>query len=80
MFFTAPAILLKPTFLCMLIAQERKMKMCVSHLDPPANGQAVIFLTGLLEVFISEYQFWQQYRTTLSVIKPSMWSKDRKQT
>ena len=25
-----------------------------SHLDPPANGQAVIYLTGLLEVFISE--------------------------
>ena len=25
-----------------------------SHLDPPANGQAVIHLTGLLEVFISE--------------------------
>ena len=25
-----------------------------SHLDPPANGQAVIFLTGLLEVFYSE--------------------------
>ena len=25
-----------------------------SILDPPANGQAVIFLTGLLEVFISE--------------------------
>ena len=24
------------------------------HLDPPANGQAVIYLTGLLEVFISE--------------------------
>ena len=28
--------------------------ICVSHLDPPANGQAVIHLTGLLEVFISE--------------------------
>ena len=27
---------------------------CVSHLDPPANGQAVIYLTGLLQVFISE--------------------------
>ena len=26
----------------------------ICHLDPPANGQAVIFLTGLLEVFISE--------------------------
>ena len=26
----------------------------ISHLDPPANGQAVIHLTGLLEVFISE--------------------------
>ena len=26
----------------------------ISHLDPPANGQAVIYLTGLLEVFISE--------------------------
>ena len=52
-----------------------------SHLNPPANGQAVVFLTGLLEVFISEISlFWQQYRTTLSVIKPSMWSKDRKQT
>ena len=25
-----------------------------SHLDPPANGQAVIFLKGLLEVFYSE--------------------------
>ena len=25
-----------------------------SHLDPPANGQAIIYLTGLLEVFISE--------------------------
>ena len=25
-----------------------------SHLDPPANGQAVVYLTGLLEVFISE--------------------------
>ena len=25
-----------------------------SHLDPPANGQAVFYLTGLLEVFISE--------------------------
>ena len=25
-----------------------------SHIDPPANGQAVIHLTGLLEVFISE--------------------------
>ena len=24
------------------------------HLDPPANGQAVVYLTGLLEVFISE--------------------------
>ena len=24
------------------------------HLDPPANGQAVIYLTGLLEVFIFE--------------------------
>ena len=24
------------------------------HLDPSANGQAVIHLTGLLEVFISE--------------------------
>ena len=26
----------------------------LSHLDPPANGQAVIYLIGLLEVFISE--------------------------
>ena len=26
----------------------------LSHFDPPANGQAVIYLTGLLEVFISE--------------------------
>ena len=25
-----------------------------SHLDPPADGQAVIFLKGLLEVFYSE--------------------------
>ena len=25
-----------------------------SHLDPPANGQAVVYLTGLLEVFKSE--------------------------
>ena len=25
-----------------------------SHLDPPANGQTLIFLTGLLEVFFSE--------------------------
>ena len=25
-----------------------------SHLDSPANGQGVIFLTGLLEFFISE--------------------------
>ena len=41
-----------------------------SHLETPANGQAVVFLTGLLEVFISEISFWQQYRTTLSVIKP----------
>ena len=24
------------------------------HIDPPVNGQAVIYLTGLLEVFISE--------------------------
>ena len=23
-----------------------------SHIDPPANGQAVFFLTGLLEVFV----------------------------
>ena len=28
--------------------------MYISHLDPPANGQAVIFLAGLLEVFHSE--------------------------
>ena len=28
--------------------------MYISHLDPPANEQAVIFLTGLLEVFYSE--------------------------
>ena len=26
----------------------------IGHLDPPANGQAVIFLEGLLEVFYSE--------------------------
>ena len=25
-----------------------------SHLDPPTNGQAVVYLTGLLEVFFSE--------------------------
>ena len=37
-----------------------------SHLETPANGQAVVFLTGLLEVFISEISlFWEQYRTTL---------------
>ena len=30
------------------------MTIMISHLDPPANGQAVIYLTGLLEVFISE--------------------------
>ena len=41
-----------------------------SHLETPDNGQAVVFWTGLLEVFISEISFWQQYRTTLSVIKP----------
>ena len=29
-----------------------------SHLDPPADGQAVIFLKWLLEVFISEFWFW----------------------
>ena len=45
-----------------------------SHLETLANGQAVVFLTGLLEVFISEISYWQQYRTTLSVIKPSMGS------
>ena len=44
-----------------------------SHFETPANGQALIFLTGLLEVFISEISLvWQQYRTTLSVIKPSL--------
>ena len=44
----------------------------MSHHDSPANGQAVIFLTGLLEVLV--VYFWinniGQYRTTLSVIKP----------
>ena len=30
---------------------------CTSHLDPPANGQAVIYLTGLLEVFIFSESF-----------------------
>ena len=46
-----------------------------SHLETPANGQAVIFLTGLLEVFISEISFWQQYQTTLSIIKSSITKK-----
>ena len=49
---------------CVLLVIE------ISHLETPANGQAVVLLTGLLEVFISEILFWQQYRTTLSVIKP----------
>ena len=35
-----------------------------SHFDTPANGQAVIFLIGLLEVLISE-------SSTLSITKPS---------
>ena len=37
-----------------------------SHLDLPANGHAVVFFTGLLEVFLSESWCWQQYQTTLS--------------
>ena len=46
-----------------------------SHLETPANGQALVFLTGLLEVSISEISYWQQYRITLSVINPesSLW-------
>ena len=31
-----------------------RMHLFSSHLDPPANGQEVIFLKGLLEVFYSE--------------------------
>ena len=38
------------TFLTILTV----MTILTSHLDPPANGQAVVYLTGLLEVFISE--------------------------
>ena len=49
---------------------QAKIIKVTSHLETPANGQAVVFLTGLLEVFISEISFRQQYRTTLSVIKP----------
>ena len=41
-----------------------------SHLETPANGQAVIFLTGLLEVFISEISFCQQYQTVLYLTLP----------
>ena len=32
----------------------KKHQRGFSHLNPLANGQAVIFLTGLLELFISE--------------------------
>ena len=42
-----------------------------SHLETPANGQAVVFLTGLLEVFISEISlFSQQYRTIFQFVFP----------
>ena len=44
----------------------------ISHLEIPANGQAKIILTELLEVFISEISLWKQYQTPLSVIKPSI--------
>ena len=43
------------------IEQYATVNLTLSHLDPPANGQAVIFLTGLLEVFILNYEIWQQY-------------------
>ena len=45
----------------MLVSEEDQALVCfcfflifirLNHLDPPVNGQAVIFLTGLLEVFI----------------------------
>ena len=39
--------------------------LSTGHLETPVNGQAVVYLTGLLEVFISEISFWQQYRTVL---------------
>ena len=42
-------------FLCLLLFE-------IGHLETPANGQAVIILTGLLEVFISKISSWQQYR------------------
>ena len=39
------------------------VRVAKGHLDPPANGQAVIFLAGLLEVFIFLIRLWQQYQT-----------------
>ena len=39
------------------LLQNSLDKREISHLETPANGQAVVFLTGLLEVFISEISF-----------------------
>ena len=42
--------LLKNHFEVFVKTVQQKAKF--SHIDPPANGQAVFFLTGLLEVFV----------------------------
>ena len=40
-----------------------KPNLGMGHLETPDIGQAVIVLTWLLEVFISEIKLWKQYRT-----------------
>ena len=41
---------------CFLVSKQHYYP---SHIDPPAKGQAVIFLTALLEVAIYEFWVWQ---------------------
>ena len=67
------------SFLCFHSFIVDQTRLEISHLHPSAHGQAIIFLTRLLEVFfLLKYQFWQQCRTPLSIIKPSIWSRDGK--
>ena len=42
-----------------------KPNLGMGHLETPDIGQAVIVLTWLLEVFISEIKLWKQYRTLM---------------
>ena len=74
-------LLTSPTFLYWTRNfSSQRSNLLASHLDPPANGQAVVYLTGLLEIFISESIILATVSDNSVRYQAILWSKDRKQT